>query len=216
MRLPQLHVVTDDAVLAEADFVGRAADVLAACGQRLALHLRGHATPAAALHALAGTLAVAALRSGSWLLINDRVDIAMAVRANGVQLGAAGLPIADVRALLGRAPIGYSAHGTLEAVQAAGDGADFVVMGTIYRSASHVDRTPAGLERLADCAARTAVPVLAIGGVTADRVAAAAEAGAAGVAVLGGVWRSEDPVAAALAYLEAIRDAYGDDDELEK
>jgi len=209
--LPRLHVVTDDEVLAEPDFAGRAEAVLAAGGPALALHLRGHATSAAVRHALGMRLAGAALASGAWLLVNDRIDIAMTVRANGVQLGAASLSVPDARLLLGAgARIGYSAHAVAECAQAAADGADFVVVGTIWGSASHPDRAPAGTALLRECAEHTPRPVIAIGGVTPARVAEAAHAGAQGVAVLGGIWTTADAAAAVAEYVASLQAAFGD------
>jgi thiazole tautomerase (transcriptional regulator TenI) len=207
--LPRLHLVTDDRVLGDPAFAARAGDVLAACGGDVAIHLRGRGTSAAVRCALGHELAAAALRTGAWLLVNDRVDIAMAVRANGVQLGAASLPVSDARALLGAgARIGYSAHAPLECAQAAADGADFVVAGTIWDSASHPGRQGGGAPFLRSCAERTPLPLLAIGGVTPERVSEAAGAGAWGVAVLGGVWHAGDAAAAAVEYLEQVRTAW--------
>jgi thiamine-phosphate pyrophosphorylase len=209
MLPPRLHLITDDEILARPGFTETAHDLLAAGGPGVALHLRGHATPAVRRHDLAADLAAAALRTGAWLLVNDRVDIAMAVRANGVQLGSASLPVPDARALLGAgACIGYSAHGVAETLQAEADGADFVLVGTIYASASHPGREPAGCDVLADCAGRAAIPVLAIGGVTEGRLAEVAGAGGYGVAVLGGVWRAADPSVALGGFIAAIRAAW--------
>jgi thiamine-phosphate diphosphorylase len=208
MRLPPLHVVTDDTVLASDSFADHAAAVFACCGPRLALHLRGHATPASRLFRHGEQLAAAALRSGSCLLVNDRVDIAMAVRADGVQLGARSLAVRDARMLLGAgARIGYSAHAALEAEHAGLDGADFVLMGTIYPSRSHAGHPGAGLEAVREGVARAAVPIVAIGGVTPDRVRDVLAAGAYGVAVLSGVWDAQDPAAAAAGYLAALQAA---------
>ncbi|MGH7464127.1 MAG: thiamine phosphate synthase, partial [Longimicrobiales bacterium] len=81
--LPRLHLVTDDAVLADAGFPELAEAVLDSCGRRAALHVRGHRTTGARLYALGERLRAAALRTGAWLLVNDRVDIALALRANG-------------------------------------------------------------------------------------------------------------------------------------
>lgn len=206
MALPRLHLVTDDGTLADACFVAVAEEVLARCGPDVALHLRGHGTPGARLFELGERLSAAALRSGSWLLVNDRVDVAMAVRSNGVQLGASSLPVREARALLGTgARIGYSAHGPLEVEQARGDGADFVLLGTIYASASHPGRGAAGLDMLQVAAGRAALPVVAIGGITPERVEAVQAAGAWGVAVLSGVWQARDPGAAAAAYQAALQ-----------
>jgi thiamine-phosphate diphosphorylase len=207
--LPRLHLVTDDAVLRDAQFLARAAAVLDHCGTDIALHLRGPTMSGRVLYALGEQLAALALRAGAFLLVNDRIDIAMAIRANGVQLGTRSIPAHDARRLLGHgASIGYSAHGPLEAGRAAGEGADFVLLGTIFHSASHPDRAPLGLERLAESVRAATVPVVAIGGVTSSRIAPLAAAGAYGVAVLGGVWHAPDVVAAATAYVTEIRAAY--------
>ena len=209
--LPRLHLLTDDAVLADAAFAAAAERVLERCGTLAALHVRGHSTDGARLHASAERLQGVALRTGAWLLVNDRVDIALSVRANGVQLGSRSLPVADARALLGAgARIGCSVHGTAEALQAESDGADFVVLGTIFQSPSHAGRAPAGTRLVRDTCARTVLPVIAVGGITPARVADVAAAGAHGAAVLGGLWRSGDPPAAAAEYGAAVRAAWPD------
>jgi thiamine-phosphate diphosphorylase len=209
MPLPRLHAVTDDDVLADPSFPAVAAAVMQALGPHCALHLRGHATDGATLYRLGVDLAAAALASGSWLLVNDRLDVAMAIRANGAQLGSRSLSVADARRLLGAgAPIGISAHNAAEAAQASGDGADFVLLGTIWESASHAGRQGAGADALAAGCRRANVPVLAIGGVTVERVAPALEAGAYGVAVLGGIWHTDDAAAAAVAYGAALDAAW--------
>jgi thiamine-phosphate diphosphorylase len=210
MSLPRLHVVTDDAVLRDERFRERAEALLDCCGMYLALHLRGHATAARLLHTLGEQLAATALRAGAFLFVNDRIDIALAIRAHGVQLGVRSIPVREARHLLGHdAWIGYSAHGPLEASRAASEGADFVLLGTIFPTAAHEQRVPLGLERLAECVLATPVPVIAIGGVTRERVAAIAASGAYGVAVLGGIWRAENVTAAAAEYMAEIHAGYG-------
>jgi thiamine-phosphate diphosphorylase len=135
------------------------------------------------------------------------------VRANGVQLGARSLAVSDARALLGAgARIGRSVHGVEEAVGAEADGADFALLGTIFESASHPGRAAAGPSLVSDAVAGAALPVIAIGGITPERVAAVAAAGAHGVAVLGGVWRAADPAAAAAMYADAVMSAWTQDD----
>src|SRR5690606_27223636 len=99
--LPRLHLVTDDVVLADRAFPELLERVLDGCGAVAALHLRGHHTAAARLTSIGDAAAAAALRHGAWLLVNDRIDVARAVRANGVMLGARSLGPADARALLG-------------------------------------------------------------------------------------------------------------------
>jgi thiazole tautomerase (transcriptional regulator TenI) len=93
--------------------------------------------------------------------------------------------------------IGYSAHTPEEAVQAQAEGANFVLVGTIYRSDSHPERTPAGLDLIQQAAQVCEIPIVAIGGVTADRISELRAAGADGVAVISAVWDARDPVQAA-------------------
>jgi thiamine-phosphate pyrophosphorylase len=209
LTLPRLHLVTDAAVLRGAGFGAVAERVLERCGAGVALQVRGHGLGGAELHAIAEPLAALALRDGAWLLINDRVDVALAVRAHGVQLGSRSLAVPDVRALMGDgARIGVSVHGVAEVVQAEADGADFVLLGNIHETASHPDRRALGLEVVTQSARSTTCPVIAIGGITVARVDAVARAGAAGVAVLSGVWSAAEPAAAAAEYLAAVNEAW--------
>ena len=210
--LPRLHLVTDDAVLANDDFTGVAEAVLDRCRGIAALHVRGPATGGARLHAIAARMQAAALSTGAALFVNDRIDIAMAVRAHGVQLGSRSLSVRDARALLGAsALIGSSVHGATEAVEAEREGADFVVLGTIFESASHGGRPGAGIALIRDTAQRAALPIVAIGGITPARVTEVAGAGAHGVAILGGVWHAADPLAAVDEYADRVWRAWQQD-----
>lgn len=198
--LPRLHLITSDEVLGAGDFLGRARAVLAAHGPDVALHVRGHGLDGGPLLRVARELAPA----GGALLVNDRLDVAL-VGGTGAQIGRHSLPVSAARQLLPDHWLGYSAHAVQEAEDAVHDGADFVVLGTIFATVSHPGWQGAGVG-LVRSAARVA-PVVAIGGVTPDRVDACVEAGAYGVAVLGGVWRADDPVAATGLYLEALNAA---------
>lgn len=205
MTLPRLHVVTNDDVLAEAGFRERATAMIERHGSDLAVHLRGPSGPVRRLLAEAEALVEAAADSGTLLVVNDRPDVALAVGVPGLQLGHRSIPVQAARSLLGEeVVIGYSAHGALEAASAAANGADFVVIGTIWATASHPAREGAGLGRVRETATAADVPVLAIGGVTPDRARESLEAGAWGVAVVRGVWRADDPVEAAAAYLHRM------------
>src|SRR5690606_2342411 len=109
--LPRLHVVTDDAILADARFRQRAAALLERGAGRVALHLRGHRTGGRILMEHASYCADIAHRAGAMLFVNDRVDVALACAAEGVQLGSRSLSVADARRLLGRDRwIGASIH----------------------------------------------------------------------------------------------------------
>lgn len=208
MTLPRLHVVTDDAVLTTPSFMATARGLLSRFGPRIALHVRGHETVASRLLEIVRGLKPVADAAGAPLLVADRVDVALSTGA-GVRLGRHSIPVAAARSLLSHRLLGYSAHAAEEARDAVADGADFVVLGTIWATASHPGRRPAGLA-LVDATVRGVdAPVIAIGGVTPARAAEAAAAGAHGVAVLRGVWQAEDPQRAAGAYTDALERAAG-------
>lgn len=209
--LPRLHVVTDDAVLAADGFDDRSRAVMASGGDRIALHVRGHATPTARLYAWALALRAASQGCGTRLFVNDRVDVALACDADGLQLGRGSLPLPDARTLFGaNGVIGYSAHACDEAAYAVAAGADYVLLGSIWATTSHPDARPAGVELVSSAAQTVGAPVIAIGGVTPARIAAVAGAGGYGAAVLGGVWHAADAGIAVAGYLDAIAAAYAD------
>ncbi len=203
--IPRLHLVTDDAVLTAPQFLPIAHELLRSLGAALAFHIRARAASGAELFRLAAALRAPATASGALLVINDRVDVALTARADAVQLGARTLPVRSVRDMLEPTMgIGYSAHAAEEATRAAQDGADFVFAGTIYETASHGGAAPGGLALLSACVAACPVPVLAIGGVTTDRLGPVRAAGAHGVAVIRAVWRAPDPVHAALEFARLL------------
>jgi thiamine-phosphate pyrophosphorylase len=198
-----LHVVTDDGILARPDFPALARTVIEAAGAVATLHLRGHGTTGGRLFALARDLTGPARAAGARLIVNDRIDVALAAGADGVQLGRRSLPVARVRELVGSRTVGYSAHAADEADGAEADGADFVVIGTIFETPAHAGRAD-GVQLIEAAARATTLPLIAIGGVTPDRVAAVLAAGAAGVAARGGVWNTVDPAAAAVAFAQSL------------
>ena len=205
MRVPGLHVVTDDEVLADPRFTARARRLVEAHGDAIALHLRGPRTPPARLLRLGVDLRSATTEAGALLLVNGRADVALAAAADGVHLGQRSLPVAAARSLRHDWLVGASVHDPDGLTDEAGEAAaDFLLVGTIWTTPSHPGRPGAGVERVAEVARRVAVPVVAIGGVTPERVASAVSAGAAGVAVLRGVWDSPDVVGAAAEYLRAL------------
>lgn len=205
--LPPLHVVTDDEVVARPDFLDRARRVLEMGGPDLVLHLRAPRLSGRRLFDLARMLVPRAIDEDALLVVNDRIDVALAAGADGVQLGRRGIAVADARRLLGGGAgkrwIGASVHSGGEAWEAAEGGADFVVAGSVYETASHPGQPGAGL-RLIEDAASAGVPVIAIGGMTPERVAEVMAAGASGVAVIRGVWDVSDEVDAVKRYLRAM------------
>jgi thiazole tautomerase (transcriptional regulator TenI) len=196
--LPVVHVITDDAVLALPDFSARAAAVLSALGVQGALHLRGHASSGRRLFDAAELLAPLAARAGTMLIINDRIDIALATGASGVQVGERSLAVADVRRVAPRLRVGESVH------EAKATQADWVIAGHVFDTPSHATEAPRGLAFVRKITNSVNVPVLAIGGVKASDVAALRNAGAYGVAVIRGVWDAADSAEAARLYLRGF------------
>ncbi len=139
------------------------------------------------------TRGAVARAEGARVLVNDRLDVALAARAGGVHLGEASLPAADVVRWRRSSPeafppefrIGVSCH-SLEAAQAAErDAADYVIFGPVYQTPSKLAYgAPQGLERLAAVCRAVRIPVLAIGGITLENAAACLAAGAAGLAAI--------------------------------
>jgi thiamine-phosphate pyrophosphorylase len=118
------------------------------------------------------------------VLISSRCDITLATGAAGVNLPERDISVADARALLDQRTVGRSVHSLGAAIEAQLDGADFVIFGPVWASESHPDSVPAGVEALAEVASTLRIPVLAIGGVTEERIAECHAAGAAGYAAI--------------------------------
>jgi len=164
-----------------------------------AVQLREKDLPAGELLALARRLR-GVCGPGVLLLVNDRADVAILSGADGVHLGAESLPVAAVRACLPPSLlVGRSIHEVNEARQAEQDGADYLLAGSIFPSATHPNRGPAGPDFLRDLRARVGLPIVAIGGVSAETAPACWEAGAAGVAAISALLDAPDPAAAARA-----------------
>jgi thiamine-phosphate pyrophosphorylase len=205
-RIPPLHVVTDDEVVARADFPDRARVILEAGGAEVALHLRSPQASGRRMYELATALRPVAADAGALLIVNDRVDVALATGADGAHVGGRGMEPADARRLLGPDRLlGVSVHSVDEAREAMDGGADYVFAGTIWETPSHPERAGAGIGLIREIAA-LGIHTIAIGGVTPARVAEARDAGAAGVAVIRGVWDAPDPAAAVAEYLKQWKD----------
>lgn len=206
-EIPRLHLVTNDEVVNRSDFLDRAGAAMAGGGHRCALQLRAHGRKGAEYWNLACLLKAAALETGASLWINDRLDVALAVKSDGVQLGSRSLATAEARAALGRSClIGRSVHSPSETAGAFEAGADMALLGNIYSTTSHPERAPLGCEAIRESAV-VSRPIVVIGGITPESVAEVVEAGAWGIAVLSGVWRSANPGAEVSCYLQALDEA---------
>ena len=119
------------------------------------------------------------------VIVSSRCDVALASGAAGVNLPERDIHTADARRLLGERLVGRSVHSLEAAQQAESEGADFVIFGPVWESSSHPGLPPAGIAALARIALAVKIPVLAIGGVTRERIAECHDAGAAGYAAIG-------------------------------
>jgi thiamine-phosphate pyrophosphorylase len=205
LTLPRLHIVSNDAVLARPDFMDDAAAMLAHGGAEVAMHLRALQMPARRLWSLAAGLALYAERSGAHLVINDRIDIALACGASGVHLGERAMTSLRARSLSGsKLTIGRSVH-TVDAACEPGDGTDYVFLGTILPSRSHADAVPLGLGAVAVAARVSRFPVIAIGGIGLEQIADLSATGAWGVAMIAAVWDARDRLEAMQSAIRALR-----------
>jgi thiamine-phosphate pyrophosphorylase len=137
--------------------------------------------------------------AGIPLIVNDRIDVALALDAEGVHVGQDDMPADIARRLIGPDRIlGVSAETEAQAREAEASGADYLGVGTVFATPSKADTgAPIGLEGLRAIAQASSVPILAIGGISAENTAAIAAAGAHGVAVISAIISADDPQAAA-------------------
>ena len=139
------------------------------------------------------------------LIINDRIDLALLVNADGVHLGQDDLPHAAARQLMGPEKlIGRSTHRLAQLEQAQEDGADYLGVGAVYATATKADRTAAGLGWVRDASASARIPWFAIGGINGDNITEVLAAGASRVAVVSAIMGASDPAAAARQLLTQL------------
>ena len=134
---------------------------------------------ARALYDLVCRIRDAAAGTFTKILVNDRLDVALAANVDGVHLPSNGLPAARVRPLV--RVLGRSTHTLVEALQAEQEGADYVIFGPVFETPG---KTPVGLDALRKVAAAVRIPVLAIGGITGENSSEVVAAGAAGIAAI--------------------------------
>jgi len=203
---PTLYVILDPAVAAGRDLMALL-DAVIAGGCRM-VQLRDKSSPAGHLVPMAERLQARCRQAGVTFIVNDRVDLAVAIGADGVHLGQDDLPPRLARPLLSPGMIlGLSTHSVEQARRAQADGADYVAVGAMFPT-----RTKADFELVGPALVRAArpeirVPLVGIGGIIPDNVGEVIRAGADGVAVISAVCAASDPAAASAHFLDAIRRA---------
>ena len=209
IAVPVVHAVTSDEIVARGDFIDVACAVMAALGPRGALHLRAGRLPAAKLQGLAGGLEAAQAITGAWLVVNDRVDLALAARARGAQLTSRSLRVVDARRAAPGLAMGASVHTLEEARLAASEGATWLVAGHVFATTTHPGEEGRGLTFLRALTSAVEIPIVAIGGVRPEHCRVLRAAGAYGLAVIRGIWDAPNAEQAASDYLSAYDDAAG-------
>lgn len=191
LRLSGLYLISDTGISR-----GQGHAEIARAGIRggaRVIQLRDKALPARELYQVALKLRELTREAGVLFIVNDVVELAMAVGADGVHLGQDDFPVKDARRLL-RADsiIGVSTHSMEEAVMAEADGADYIGFGPIFATSTKDAGEPKGLEGLMSIRDRIGIPIAAIGGINAANAKGVIEAGADAVAVISAVSGAED------------------------
>lgn len=171
-----------------------------------AIQLRERDLSARELVALAREVQALTASHRSQLLINDRIDVALALEGVGVHLRSNSLPVPVARQMLGaQRLLGISVHAVEEAVQAESQGVDYIVLGPIYETPSkQMFGPPLGLHTLEKACKLVRVPIIGIGGVTAARAREMRRAGAFGAAVITAILSATDVESAASELLDAV------------
>ncbi|BET57004.1 thiamine phosphate synthase [Geobacter sp. 60473] len=199
-----LYLITDRHQTGGRDLFAVVEEALA--GGVRCVQLREKDLPARALLELALAMRSLTDRFGARLLINDRVDIALAAGADGVHLGEEGMPAAVARELLGSGRlIGVSCHGRDGAAAAVAQRADFITFGPVYPTPSKAAYgEPVGIGQLAATTQEIHIPVFALGGIKEANIPEALAAGAAGIALISAIIAAPDPRERAQALLALL------------
>ena len=201
--IPVVHAVTTDDIVSRPDFIDTACAIMRILGARGALHLRASRLTGARLLSLAEGLAAAQSLTGAWLIVNDRVDIALVSGARGTQLTSRSLVTGDARRVAPGLAIGASVHDAEEGRLAIAAGADWLVAPRTSPRATTATEASRRAGWVTELARSTSVPIIAIGGVQIDHVESLRASGMQGVAVIRGIWDAANAEQAASDYLSA-------------
>ncbi|TAJ79443.1 thiamine phosphate synthase [bacterium] len=200
-----LYLVTDRGQTRGRDLLWALEQALA--GGVRAVQLREKDLGGRVLYLLAQKIKKLCQRYHASLFVNDRIDVALGVDADGVQLGSASMPVEAARGLLGEKKlIGVSTHSVQEAKEAEQAGADFILFGPVYFTPSKaVYGRPQGLGPLKEVVEKISLPVYAIGGIKRENIAEVKATGIRGVALISAVLSASDPRAAAREILAELK-----------
>jgi thiamine-phosphate pyrophosphorylase len=192
-QIGRLHVITDQTI--QDRFTHAKLAGFAVAGGAGTIQFRDKIRGTRETIDIARTLKRICSAAGVPLIINDRVDIVMAVDADGIHLGRDDLPISAARKLLGPKKIIGGSAGSIEgALRVQEEGADYIGFGHIFATQSkHKPTSPVGIEALSEVCSKVKLPVIAIGGITLENIEQIILAGAYGAAVIGAVCARGDP-----------------------
>lgn len=181
----------------------------ALAGGATIIQLREKHWPARKLVEVGKEIRKLTLKAGAGFIVNDRLDIALALEADGVHVGQEDLPVNVARSLLGPGKIlGVSVGSVEEAIEAVAQGADYLGVGSIFATTSKADAgPPVGVELIRRIKEKVNVPIVGIGGITLSNAAQVIEAGADGVAVISAVVSADDIESAARELLKVVQAA---------
>ena len=206
MMDPTLYVILDRTVAGGRD-LAELLDAVIAGGARM-VQLREKTWPSGQILPLAQRLRARCRQAGVTFVMNDRVDLAVAVEADGVHLGQDDLPPRYARPLLRPGMIlGVSTHSVEQARRAQADGADYVAVGAMFPTDTKPDFELVGPALVRAVRGEIRVPLVGIGGITPENAGQVIAAGADGVAVISAVCAAPDPRAASAHFFDAIRRA---------
>ena len=189
----RLYLITDRKLFSSSDAMLEAIEKALQGGAK-AVQLREKDLMTRELLGLAYRMRALTAKYSAKFFVNDRVDIALAVDADGVQLGRKSIPVQAARkASDGRLLVGVSTHSVQEAQQAEADGADFITLGPLYETPSKMQYgRPIGIHLLNEAARNCMIPVFAIGGITIGRIEEVLAQGASGTALISAILTAED------------------------
>jgi thiazole tautomerase (transcriptional regulator TenI) len=202
--IPVIHAVTSDEIMLRPGFLKKAKAVMMVLGDKGAVHVRSQLLDSPTLFGITLDLLLLHAETKCWCVVNDRVDIALASGAHGVQLTAKSLELADVHRIAPSLRIGASVHSAQEAADAEKAGADWCVAGHVLETPSHPGEPRRESNFINELVAAVSIPVIAIGGVRPEHVRLLIHKGAHGVAAIRGIWDDENSELAASRYLSQI------------
>jgi len=191
--IPRLYLITDRTLFADEESFYKAVRSALQAGLK-AVQLREKDLPAGRLIQMAYKLQELASGFQANLFINERVDIALCVKAAGVHLGQSGIPPSAIRKIAdNKLMIGVSTHSIQEAITAQTEGADFITYGPVYETPSKIKYgSPVGLASLKETTSRLNIPILGIGGINIENAKDVIASGAVGIALIRGILNNKD------------------------